>query len=1067
MAKNQLHFLSRWIGKTKMKFSIKRSIVLSMVALVGYYCMFYASGAALNGQALTGAPFNGSNTCASCHGGANFGATIVIELLNNGTPVTSYVAGQSYTVRITRTANTTFNNIANAGFGFQMTCATGASNVNYNGWGTSLPANTANRSLSSRNYIEQTSKISKTITQLSFPWTAPSSASVGDVKFFAALNSVNGDGNDGSGDHVTSTSLTITAPSCPTPSVSIAASSTTICSGSNVTFTATPTNGGTTPTYQWKNNNVNISGATNATYSTTTLANGNQITCTMTPAAPCNTSSATSNTITMTINPNLTPSIGITASTNNICAGTSVTFTSSLTNGGTSPSYQWKKNGSNIVGATSSSLTTVSLANGDIISATITTAGTCFTATTASSNTITMVVNPTQTPSVVISATNNSICAGTNVIFTATPTNGGTTPTYQWKNNNTNIIGATNATYSSTNLANGDVISVQMTSNATCLTTSSATSNSITMTVNQYSAPSVVASTASLSVCPGASVTFTSSTSNGGTAPQYQWMLNGNNINGATSSTYVASSGVNNGDVYSVSIVSNSSCATSSTAVSNDLTMSLVAPTASITASGSTAICGTGTVTLTASNGTSYLWSNGAITQSITVSTAGNYSVAVTTQGGCVSNSAATNVQKFPTSVKILPVGLVTVCEPNVVSFKTDPSIGAVSQFNFQWNLGGTPILGATDTVYAASGAGGGSITLTLSGGTCSRTSAPKTYTIKPLPVATFTAGGPTTICAGQSVTLTAPTITGYTYTWLNNGVSAGSGATKVFKVAGVYTVVAKFNGCTDTSNTSTTVVVNPLPIAGITALTPATFCAGDSCTMQATPSGATTYAWINGTTTVTTSTDTYATLVAGTFKMMVTDGNGCISKVTTTSVKTKVNPIPVASITASTSTTIAANGSVKLNASPSAGVTFQWFLNGSPISGATTKSYLATTGGSYTVAITKTGCTGTSAATIVTQTSAKEEAGLISNPTATENAVFELAAYPNPVSGVLTINVRGIEEVNATVQVMDFNGRVVAMKEMTTSSTTVDMTGYASGMYLIRYKDAEGRTGTIKINKQ
>jgi hypothetical protein len=301
----------------------------------------------------------------------------------------------------------------------------------------------------------------------------------------------------------------------------------------------------------------------------------------------------------------------------------------------------------------------------------------------------------------------------------------------------------------------------------------------------------------------------------------------------------------------------------------------------------------------------------------------------------------------------------------------------------------------------------------------------------------------------------------------LNNGVSAGSGASKVFKVAGVYSVQAKLNGCTATSTNSVNVVVNPLPVAGITALTPATFCAGDSCIMQATPSGATTYAWINGTTTVITSVNTYATTIAGTFKMMVTDANGCISKVTTASVKTKVNPIPVASISASTSTTISATGNVKLNASPSSGVTFQWYLNGNPIAGATTKTYIATAGGSYTVAITKTGCTGTSAATTVTQLGVKEEAGVTSNPTATEDAVFELAAYPNPVSGVLTINVRGIDEVNATVQVMDFNGRVVAMKEMKATSTTVDMTGYASGVYLIRYKDAEGRTGTIKINKQ
>ena len=141
--------------------------------------------------------------------------------------------------------------------------------------------------------------------------------------------------------------------------------------------------------------------------------------------------------------------------------------------------------------------------------------------------------------------------------------------------------------------------------------------------------------------------------------------------------------------------------------------------------------------------------------------------------------------------------------------------------------------------------------------------------------------------------------------------------------------------------------------------------------------------------------------------------------------------------------------------------------MNGTQITGATGKTYVATTGGSYTVAITKTGCTGISSPRVITQTGVKEEAGITSNPTSTEDAVFELAAYPNPVSGVLTINVRGIEEVNATVQVMDFNGRVVAMKEMTTTSTTVDMTGYASGMYLIRYKDAEGRTGTIKINKQ
>ncbi|TDO22275.1 LamG-like jellyroll fold domain-containing protein, partial [Sediminibacterium goheungense] len=63
-----------------------------------------------------------------------------------------------------------------------------------------------------------------------------------------------------------------------------------------------------------------------------------------------------------------------------------------------------------------------------------------------------------------------------------------------------------------------------------------------------------------------------------------------------------------------------------------------------ITASGPTDLCTGSSVTLTASAGSSYLWSNGATTQSITVSQAGNYSVTVTSAGGCKASSAAKSV---------------------------------------------------------------------------------------------------------------------------------------------------------------------------------------------------------------------------------------------------------------------------------------------------------------------------------------------------------------------------------------------------------------------------------------
>jgi hypothetical protein len=67
-------------------------------------------------------------------------------------------------------------------------------------------------------------------------------------------------------------------------------------------------------------------------------------------------------------------------------------------------------------------------------------------------------------------------------------------------------------------------------------------------------------------------------------------------------------------------------------------------PTATITASSATTFCQGGSVVLTASSGSSYLWSNGATAQSITVSTAGSYTVTVTNASGCATTSAATSV---------------------------------------------------------------------------------------------------------------------------------------------------------------------------------------------------------------------------------------------------------------------------------------------------------------------------------------------------------------------------------------------------------------------------------------
>ena len=95
-----------------------------------------------------------------------------------------------------------------------------------------------------------------------------------------------------------------------------------------------------------------------------------------------------------------------------------------------------------------------------------------------------MVVNPNLTAGVSIAAGANNVCSGTSVTYTATPTNGGTSPSYQWYNGTT-AVGTNSATYTYAP-ANGDVIKVVMTSNATpCLVASPVTSNTVTMVVNE------------------------------------------------------------------------------------------------------------------------------------------------------------------------------------------------------------------------------------------------------------------------------------------------------------------------------------------------------------------------------------------------------------------------------------------------------------------------------------------------------------------------------------------------------------------------------------------------------
>ncbi|MCB0698846.1 MAG: hypothetical protein KDC11_03320, partial [Chitinophagaceae bacterium] len=592
----------------------------------------------------------------------------------------------------------------------------------------------------------------------------------------------------------TSNTVTMTVNPNLTPSVTIAATATTICSGTSVTFTPTPTNGGTSPAYQWKVNGSNV--ATGSTYTTTTLANGDQITCVMTSNDPCaSPTTATSNTITMTVNPNLTPAVTIAVSPNDtICAGTNVTFTPTPTNGGTAPVYQWKLNGSNI--ATGATYITNTLSNNDVVSVEMTSNETCLATTTATSNSITMTVNPNLTPAVTIAVSpNDTICAGTNVTFTPTPTNGGPTPTYQWKVNGTNT--ATGNTFSSSTLVNNDAVTVEMTSSETCLATPTGTSNTITMTVNANLTPAVtIAVSPNDTICAGTNVTFTPTPTNGGPTPTYQWKVNGSNT--ATGGTFSTTT-LANGDAVTVELTSSEVCVTSATATSSAINMTVIpltVPGINILASTGTTICQGSEVTFssnTSGSGTSqtYQWTlngtniSGANGTTYTTNTL-NGGDAITCKlkitAACPSPDSA---ESTPLIMTIVNPALTVSVSPNDTICDNVPALFSVNPTNvgttplYQWYVNGSVVIGATYPTYThPSVSHGDKITASFTGSANCVNAAPvagdtvtMTVNATAAPAVSITANPGASVPDGQMVWFTSSVnAVGIQYQWRKNG---------------------------------------------------------------------------------------------------------------------------------------------------------------------------------------------------------------------------------------------------------------------------------------------------------
>jgi len=307
------------------------------------------------------------------------------------------------------------------------------------------------------------------------------------------------------------------------PEAILTASDTQICVGEEVLFTAQFSHAGASPIVNWYLNDALIqAGGTN--YSTTNFQDGDEVYVQLASSENCvSANPVNSNLILIQVESPVTVSVGITTATT-ICDGEPFTFDAIASNGGNNPTYEWLLNGQVVAGG--ASYTSTTFQDGDQVQCRLTSSQACVVASTVVSDIQTLSVILNSTPAVQLSSSATSICAGEEILFTASPTNEGTMPQYQWFLNG-RAFSNSGASYTTASLEDGDEVSVELSSSLTCVTPSSVQSNTIGISVIENQTPSVQVTSSDTQICVGEVLEFIAQYSNGGSNPTFVWTLNG------------------------------------------------------------------------------------------------------------------------------------------------------------------------------------------------------------------------------------------------------------------------------------------------------------------------------------------------------------------------------------------------------------------------------------------------------------------------------------------------------------------------------------------------------------
>lgn len=426
------------------------------------------------------------------------------------------------------------------------------------------------------------------------------------------------------------------------------------------------------------------------------------------------------------------------------CAGGSVTLKAAA-----GYSYQWKKDGILMPGATAADLVATQSGNYKVI---ITNAAGCIDSSLATTVSVQPLPTATVSPSTPI-----VICEGSSRVLTAVVNPNATGVTqYQWLLNAAPITGASNTVFS---VSTAGSYSVMVTNSNGCV----ANATPVVVTVSPKPVITIT-NTLPVSICAGASQTLQATIDAGtSTIVSRQWYRNGALIAGATGTSYL----VTQGGQYKLEAINANGCVGSSVLV-NVVESALPVPT--IVAPAVSKICRGVYATITATGGLTYEWYlngvliAGASSASFNAVDPGTYTVKAINAAGCSAMAPGSVVLTVIEPPKA-DFTVLAKCAGAATVFTNLSVVAPTDVVNYTWSTGDGSSYTSVDAIHNYSRGGNYTVTLSAASSACAFAPSVKSVIV---PIEQARAGiqyPALNAVAGKPLDLQARTF-GQTYQW-------------------------------------------------------------------------------------------------------------------------------------------------------------------------------------------------------------------------------------------------------------------------------------------------------------